>query len=66
MNNEKAVTVSETLVKTGFIKMYNGWAIYRDNDGKYYIQPKRMNAEFDNTKRFNSMNEVKRFINSYR
>lgn len=48
-----------------FVKNYHGWAIYKVGD-VYRIQPKHMNVEFDNTKRFKSMGEVKRFINAYR
>lgn len=49
-----------------FVKIYNGWAVFKCPDGKYRIQPKHMNVEWDSTKRFNSMGEVKRFINAYR
>lgn len=50
-----------------FVKIYNGWKIYKLANGEYMIEPKHMNPEDKgNDKRFASMGEVKRFINKYR
>lgn len=59
--------MAATIVET-FVKVYHGFAIYKTGT-KYRIRPKSINVEWkeENNKRlFDSMGQVKRFINAYR